>query len=456
MVQQKEVQSLRRLAERWMEHAANPVMARRRRQWKAVKDLKSERPMILVETCMLTDYVGSDELVCTDPFARNIERSLYETVRHADEIGDDIVVDPWFRIPWVLDISDYGVPIEAHHAVAADGSEVGYSFNFGVQSEADARKLHQRSRCVNRRESLHQKELLEDIFGDILPVRLGGWDPFNPDPGYRPWLGNLYAGLTMDLFKLIGNDNLLTWVYDNPPLLHKIMAVIRDDRKAHFKFMEKEGLLFANTDTWMPCPGSYGFVSDLPSADGDGRGGGRPDGHGDARRDGREVALPSGQGDARRDGQRVRLQDCWCWADSQESAPISPAMFQEFFLPHIAEVTRPFGLTYYGCCEAVHDRFESVEKAIPNLRAVSVSGWSNLSRMGELLGKKYVYSRKPTPAYISGANPDWELLKKDVRGTLEAARGCNLELCFRDIYTINGDRSRLARWVRMTRAMMGE
>jgi hypothetical protein len=424
MIQQKEVQSLRRLAQRWMEHASNPVMAQRRRQWKAVKDLAAVKPMILVETCMLSDYIGRDELVCSDPFARNVEKSLLETVRHADEMGDDIVVDPWFRVPWALEVSDYGVPIQAHHAVATDGSEIGYSFNFGVQSEKDALKLHRRSRCVNRTESLHQKELLEDVFGDILPVRLGGWDPFNADAGYRPWLGNLYGGLTMDLFKLIGNDNLLTWVYDNPALLHRIMTVIRDDRKAHFKFMEKEGLLYANTDTWMPCPGSYGFVSDLPEAG--------------------------------TDGEKATLGDCWCWTDSQESAPISPAMFQEFFLPYIAEVTRPFGLTYYGCCEAVHDRFPLVRKAIANLRAVSVSGWSNLEVMGELLGAEYVYSRKPTPAYISGPNPDWELLKKDVRGTLEAARDCNLEFCFRDIYTINGDRSRLARWVRMTRAMMGE
>ena len=428
MVQQKEVESLRRLAARWMEHAANPVMAQRRRQWKAVKDLKAEKPMVLVETCMLPDYIGQNELVCTDPFVRNIEKSLYEIVRHADEIGDDIVVDPWFRIPWVLELSDYGVPIEKHQATATDGSDLGYSFNFAVQSENDAKKLHLRSRCVDRRESLHQKELLEDIFGDILPVRLGGYDPFDLDPGYRPWLGNMYGGLTMDLFKLIGNDNLLTWVYDNPPLLHRIMKVIRDDRRAHFRFMENEGLLYANTDTWMPCPGSYGFVSDLPEADGDGD----------------------------RGRAAVTLKDCWCWTDSQESAPISPAMFQEFFLPYIAEVTRPFGLTYYGCCEAVHDRFEAVEKAIPNLRAVSVSGWSNFGKMGELLGNKYVYSRKPTPAYISGVNPDWDLLKKDVRLTLDAARDCNLELCFRDIYTINGDRPRLARWVRMTRAMIGE
>jgi hypothetical protein len=418
----KEVQTLRGLAARWQEHAHHPVMKERRWQWQAVKDLRAQRPMILVETCMLPDYIAQEELVCRDPYLRNIEKSLFEIVRHADEIGDDLVVDPYFRIPWAIEISDYGVPIRAFHALAVTGSDLGYSFNFGVQSEADFRKLHLRARRVNREESLRQQAMLEDIFGDILPVKLGGFDYFDPDPGYRPWLGNLYGGLTMDLFKLIGNDNLLFWLYDNPPLLHKLMVLIRDDRQAHFRFLEQEGLLYQNTDTWMPCPGSYGFVSDLPPSD--------------------------------QDGGEVLLKNCWCWTDSQESAPISPAMFNEFFLPYIAEVTRPFGLTYYGCCEAVHDRFEYIAKAIPNLRAVSVSGWSDLFRMGELLGRQYVYSRKPTPAYISGGHPYWDLIEKDVRDTLAAAKNCNLEFCYRDIYTIDGDRPRLARWVQMTRALM--
>ena len=259
-----EREALRGLAARWMDHAADPVMPERRRQWRAIKDLRAEKPMILVETCMLPDYIGKDELVCQDPYLRNIEKSLYEIVRHADEIGDDIVVDPYFRIPWVIEISDYGVPIEAQHAVNESGNDLGYTFNFGVQSEADYQKLHLRNRRVDREESCRRQELLEDIFGDILPVRMGGYDPFDTDPGYHPWLGNLHGGLTMDLFKLIGNNNLLTWVYDNPALIRRIMSLIRDDRLAHFRFLEKENLLYQNTDTWMPCPGSYGFVSDLP------------------------------------------------------------------------------------------------------------------------------------------------------------------------------------------------
>lgn len=420
-VSDKEVQVLRNLAARWLEHAGKPVMEERRRQWQAVKDLRAERPMILVETCMLPDYISPDELVCEDPYLRNIEKSLFEIVRHADEIGDDIVVEPYFRIPWDIEISDYGVPIVATHVQAIDGSDVGYSFNFGVQSEEDFKKLHLRTRKVNREETARQKEMLEDIFGYILPVKVAGYDPFDLDPGYRPWLGNLFGGLTMDLFKLIGNHNLLLWVYDNPQLIHKLMVLIRDDRQAHFRFLEQEGLLYQNLDTWMPCNGSYGFVSDLP---------------------------PCGE------YQEVRLKDCWCWTESQESEPISPTMFNEFFLPYIAEVTRPFGLTYYGCCEGLDDRFEYVRDAIPNLRVVSVSGWSDLFKMGEMLCKKYVYSRKPTPANISGPNPYWDLLEKDVRDTLAAAKDCHLEFCYRDIYTINGDRPRLRRWVEMTRALM--
>ena len=48
------------------------------------------------------------------------------------------------------------------HATAADGSDVGYTFNLAVQSEEDTRTLHPRSRRGDRKERARQKELLED------------------------------------------------------------------------------------------------------------------------------------------------------------------------------------------------------------------------------------------------------------------------------------------------------
>ena len=186
MVQPKERESLRALATRWMAHAADPIMVERRRQWRAVKDLRMEKPVILLETCMLPDYIVPDELVCEDPYLRNIEKSLLEIVRHADEIGDDIVVDPYFRIPWEIQVGDYGLPIEAHHAISTDGRDLAYSFDFSLRTPADADKLHLRENRLDRVLSHQRHDLLQDIFGDILPIRMGGYDPFDPDPGYRP------------------------------------------------------------------------------------------------------------------------------------------------------------------------------------------------------------------------------------------------------------------------------
>jgi hypothetical protein len=132
---------------------------------------------------------------------------------------------------------------------------------------------------------------------------------------------------------------------------------------------------------------------------------------------------------------------------------MSPAMFRDFFLPYLARATRPFGLVYYGCCEPVHDRLEMIMAAMPNLRSVSVSPWADFERVAEMLGRDYVYSRKPDPVPISGPTPHWERAEADLRRTNEATRDGNVELLFRDVYDVGGDRTRLARWVELARSV---
>jgi hypothetical protein len=145
----------------------------------------------------------------------------------------------------------------------------------------------------------------------------------------------------------------------------------------------------------------------------------------------------------------IALKDLWCWAESQESEPISPAQFEEFFLPYMAEIANLFGLAYYGCCERVSDRLDRVFKHIPNVRCVSVSGWSNQAKAGEILGKRAVFSRKPTPAYVSGESPSWDLVEKDIQATYEAVKAnqCHLEIVFRDVYTKLCTPQRAVEWV---------
>jgi hypothetical protein len=112
---------------------------------------------------------------------------------------------------------------------------------------------------------------------------------------------------------------------------------------------------------------------------------------------------------------------------------------------------------YYGCCEPSTDRVELILEAMPNLRSFSVTPWADLEVMAERLGDRYVFSRKPDPVPLSGPQPHWERVEADLRRTHAAAvaNGCPVELLFRDVYDVGGDRSRLARWVELARAVFG-
>jgi hypothetical protein len=396
-------------------------MDERKRLWKAVHDLRAERPVILVETSPIEGFVSADELVCEDPFLRAVERNMCDNLRHAEEVGDDIVFEPYYRIGWQIESGGFGVPVELKPALMPhDEQSLGYTFNFPIQKPEDVAKLQRRSFRVNREASEGCKKLLEDVMGDLLPVKLANYDPFLVDAGNEEWTGMFFFGLTWQIYRFIGNDGLMYWLYDSPETIHQLMSYMLDDRLRLFEYLEGEGLLAFNTDNQMAGPRSYGYVSDLPAED---RGG------------------------------EVKLNDLWGWPESQETTIISPSMYGEFVLPYIAKLSSRFGLVYYGCCEPVDDRLELIMEAIPNLRSVSVSGWADFKKVAEMLGNRYVYSRKPTPAYLSGELPDWELVEEDMRKTYAATKGCNVEILFRDLYTIAGERPRLGKWVEMTKSI---
>lgn len=396
---------VRSLATRWLEIASQPIMEERKRQWRALKDLRPERPMVLFETWTLEDYVSGAELQCTDPLLRGIEHHMRWTIRQAEEVGDDIVLEPTWRVGYDVRGTGYGVSLEARHATDSEGGHVGYAFDHPIQAPADVDRLVPQSWSVDRKMSQWRAEQLDACFGDILPVVLHGTQ-------------GLHAALTGDLFRLVGNNNLMTWLYDEPAAIHRVMAYLRDDRIAYNQFLESEGLLGLNNHWTFVGSGSPGYISSLPAEDYTGR---------------------------------ARLKDLWVWMESQETTGISPRMFARFCLPYMAEVSALFGRIYYGCCEPVHDRWDLIMEAIPHIGAVSVSPWCDMVAMAEKLAGKAVFARKPWPAPISGASPDWDALQNDLTETVSAAAGGALEIVYRDVYRIHGDRARLARWTAMAR-----
>ncbi len=412
----KDWKRLRNLAEQWMNLAQMPVMQERKKLWGNLHGLKQTRPMILIETMYIQDFVKEEELCCEDPYLRNVERYMQQNIIHAKELGDDIVLEPFFRIGWSMQQPSFGVEIKM---IDSPQKGLAYVFEHVIKRPEDMEQLVKRRFTVDKPKTMQRKQLLQDIFGDILPVRVCNYD-FMDEDGIYEWVGNFFFGLTWQLHRFIGLQEMMYWYYDYPDEMHAFLQYMVDDRLAMFCELEQQGCLASNSDNQMAGPRFYGYCDDMPYFEGE-----------------------------------AKLNQLWAWCESQESSSISVAMFEEFVLPYLAQLAKQFGKLYYGCCEPVYDRLDVLKKALPNMRAVSVSMWNDFHVIGDLLGKDYVYSRKPSPPPISGKTVDWDELKKDLVITKKSAKNCHLELLFRDVYDIDGDRSRLTKWVKMAKVELG-
>jgi hypothetical protein len=151
------------------------------------------------------------------------------------------------------------------------------------------------------------------------------------------------------------------------------------------------------------------------------------------------------------------VADLWGLSESQETVGVSPRMFEEFVFQYQEPIISRFGLSYYGCCEPIDKRIKII-KRLPNLRRLSVSPWCSQERMADELRKDYIFCRKPSPAMISTAVWDEDLIRDDLRTTwrIATAAGCPLEFAMKDVHTLAGQPWRLGRWVQIAREVSSE
>ncbi len=407
-----DIEILRRLADRKVQLAEHPVNRERRQAWLTHDAGAGGRPMILAEYGGVRDarLPFQPELACQTEWARNWERTLRAEFYQFDVLQDDHVIEPWIATGWRVQTSDYGV-----HSTVHTGDNAGH---LGARRwdpplrdlDADFAKLHPRTYTVDRAGSLAEKERLESVFGAILPVTLRG--------GFY-WT----LGLTIVAIDLIGLENLMLYMYDNPAGLHRLMAFLRDDHQAFTQWLEREGLYTLNNANDYIGSGSMGYTRRLPQTD-----------------------LPAGA--------PARRRDLWMLSESQETVGVGPDLFEAFIFPYQLSLAESFGRCYYGCCEPVNNRWH-VLKRIPNLARVSVSPWADEAFMAEACGREIVYSRKPNPTLISTGVFDEAAIRADLRRTLDIARGCRVELIMKDVHTLHNEPDRLPRWVQIAREIAG-
>lgn len=399
---------LRGLYTQQKEMSQDPVMDERRNYWRLHSARKSMRAMFLAETSgVLDECVPLSSLRCQSVWARSLERGLRDMQFRYEHVRDDYVIEPWITTGWDITSSDYGVQVSRVRA-DNDGHLGSYHWDPPIKDlERDFDLLRIRQHSVHREQTHARISFMQEHFGDILPVKLRAmyW-----------WT----TGLTWTAIDFIGMEMLMTAMYDNPAALHRLMAFLRDDFMAYLDFFEREQLLPLNCDNDYVGSGGIGYTPDLPRQDW------QPE-------------------------QPVRLQDMWGLSESQETVGVSPAMFEEFVFQYQVPVISRFGLSYYGCCEPIHNRIKII-KRLPNLRSLSVSPWCNQDVMADELGADYVFCRKPNPTLISTEHFDEDAIRDDIRSTLKAAGGrCALEFAMKDVHTLCGHPDRLGRWVDIAR-----
>jgi hypothetical protein len=393
---------LRRLAAKVRELASRPREREKRESWYEHNALRSRVPLILVDPENgWNEIIPAGTLQCQGSLARRWEIVLRKEICYGESLNDDRPIEALFEIGHTYSESGFGVEETYHGGVEGQS----YSWEPALHGPADLEALQSPRIELDQETTRQTLELAQEVLGDLLAVRLRD-----------VWWWSL--GMTWDLSKLVGLQQLLLLVYDDPRLLHRLMAFLRDANLAKLDALEAQGLLCLNNDHSYVGSGGLGYSRELP------------------RR-----AL---------DGSVVRTVDLWGFTESQETTGLSPQMFAEFVFQYQRPIQERFGLNCYGCCEPLDPRWQVVRQT-PTLRRVSVSPWADQRRMSEALADRIIYSRKPSPAPLAVAHLDEDLVRQDIRGTLEITRGNVVELIMKDNHTLGHNPQNLVDWVRIAR-----
>jgi len=411
IITKKEKVYLRELAKKQLEYSMLPIMKTREKQWYQHNDLKSDLPMITFETWTCADDILPPSQ-CQSEAAKKIETAIHMNIINHELIDDDTVVPAWYSIHWDPKISLFGVEVGKEYAKDSAGRNVGHVFNYVIGDlKQDLPSLGDTKYSVNKESVLAWKAFVEDIIGDILPVKLS--------------MESIGICPTQDVVHLMGMENMMFAMMDYPDEFHLLMKRLTKDYKGFLRWIEKENLLLLNNGNTRLNQGSYGFTHNLP-------------------------------GKALSSNQEITTKQLWGYMDSQESVSISPAMYKEFLFPYYHEIASEFGLFSYGCCEPVDPIWEDCVSKYPRLRKVSISPWCDETYMGSALkGSDTIYHRKPSPNFIGvGKELDEEAYTEHILKTLKATKGCKLEFSFRDIYTLEGNKDKPRRAIEILRQLI--
>ncbi|MCL2880848.1 MAG: hypothetical protein FWF29_11450 [Treponema sp.] len=406
MVSEKDKLIIRELAKKTAEIAALPVQEEKRRLWRRLNGLRPERPMVMIDQVCWSELESDDllKLRCEDEECRSYETRLRRNLYQWKHFPVDMVIEPFIPVPKAT--GNTGLGIEPQNETLAsdpDNPVVARKWISQLETDEDLEKITVPKIKLDVTETDRRLSVAKELFDGILEARAVGEAPF-----VQVWDA---------IAEFRGVGNTLNTLVEDPDFIHRIIQKMILSLTGMFDQLEDQGLLCdMESYTLIHCTGAY--TDELPAP-----------------------------GYKR---EKPRCKDIWTGGLAQMLSTVSPAMHQEYELDYCNPLFARFGLVYYGCCDPLDRKMDIVSK-IPNLRKVSMSPWTDPERGAEGIGKKFVFSSKPNPAFLA-----WDVFSEEqVKGQLTAVKnacdknGCPLEFILKDISTVYHEPWRLDKWAEL-------
>ena len=400
-------QILREIAARHLEMANSPRNAEIMKQWEYLANGKRESPTVRLLFSNFTHEVITPRMRCEGKTARDVEFSMLWKLVGRELFDDDTPLEPYQDVSLICSVRPFGA---ANRITRASGEHaMGFHIDPVVTDlTEDMDMLRGGGFSADMDATKAKMALMDDIMGDILPVRM-----------VQP---SLSAAITNPLVHLMGMENYYCAMYDTPDELHEVMEMATRIYEGWFDYLEAQKLLLPTHGVSPLAQESFAFNSELPTEN------------------------------------ITSTTQVWGFMESQETTAVSPATFGEFVFPYQDRLAKRFGLLSYGCCERVDAIWEGYLSKWKNLRKLSVSPFNNEMQVGEYLrGTNVIYYSKPRAEYVTHPGPmNEEALRKYFKTVCEAASGCLFEMAQREVGTIFGDIARGKRYVQIAKECIAE